>query len=170
VSWEDAQEYCVWLAKITGRAFRLPTEAEWEYACRAGEKGAYFWGNNPASGRGLLNGADTSLQRRYRSWVVFPFDDASVYTAPVGSFRANQFGLFDMHGNVWEWCEDAYSPDFYATAPLEDPVNRVSSTTYTVRGGSWLWYPGACRSATRMAYAPDYAMNDIGFRVVCDAN
>ncbi|NLV40798.1 MAG: SUMF1/EgtB/PvdO family nonheme iron enzyme [Candidatus Hydrogenedentes bacterium] len=170
VSWEDAQEFCGWLSKTTGKTFRLPTEAEWEYACRAGEKGAFFWGNNPASGRGWLNGADISLQRRYRSWVVFPFDDASVYTAPVGSFRANQWGLFDMHGNVWEWCEDAFSPDFYAVGPSEDPVNRESLATRTVRGGSWLWYPGACRNATRMAYAPDYAMNDIGFRVVCNAD
>ena len=169
VSWEDAQAFCAWLVKTTGRAFRLPTEAEWEYACRAGEGGAFNWGGAAASGRGWLNGADLSMQRRYRSWVIFPFDDASVNTAPVGSFRANRLGLFDMHGNVWEWCEDSYAPDYYATGPAENPVNREASSTRVVRGGSWLWYPGACRNATRMSYAPDYAMNDIGFRVVCGA-
>ncbi len=163
----DAEAFCKWLGEKTGAAFRLPSEAEWEYACRAGSVTAYQWGDDPADGETWLNGADLNMQRKRPNWQVFPFDDGHLYTAAVGTFQENAWGLQDMHGNVWEWCMDWYSPDFYSRSPEADPVNGEGGRVKVVRGGSWLWYPGSCRSAARASFAPDYAADDIGFRVVC---
>ncbi|MBW7865079.1 MAG: SUMF1/EgtB/PvdO family nonheme iron enzyme [Candidatus Hydrogenedentes bacterium] len=168
VSWEDAVAFCGWMGVKTGRKFRLPTEAEWEYACRAGTITAYQWGDAPDGGEGWLNGADISAQRKYQNWIVFPFNDGNIYSAPVGGFKPNAWGLYDMHGNVWEWCEDWYDQNFYQTAPAEDPMNTVPASSRVVRGGSWLWYPGFCRSGARFHYAPDMTFNDLGFRLVCE--
>lgn len=168
VSWEDSQAFCDWVGAKTGKTFRLPTEAEWEYACRAGTISAYQWGDTPAGGDGWLNGADLSAQRRYQNWIVFPFNDGNIFTAAVGSFKPNAWGLYDMHGNVWEWCVDWYDQSFYQNAPAQDPLNTVPATSRVVRGGSWLWYPGFARSGARFHYAPEMTFNDLGFRVVCD--
>jgi formylglycine-generating enzyme required for sulfatase activity len=168
VSWDDTQAYCRWLSEATGRVFRLPTEAEWEYACRGGSTGAFQWGNEVKDGEGWLNGADEKLRSKRPEWRAFPFSDGSVYTAKVGSYRGNVWGLHDMHGNVWEWCQDWHSPEYYATSPEADPFNGEMDRFHVVRGGSWLCYPGFCRSAVRRKFAPEYTTCDLGFRVVMD--
>ncbi len=166
VSWDDAQAYCHWLSQATGRVFRLPTEAEWEYACRAGSTTAFQWGNDVEGGEGWLNGADEKLRAKHPEWRTFPFSDGSIYAAKVGSYRGNAWGLHDMHGNVWEWVQDWYSPTYYATGPGADSFNGQMDRFHVVRGGSWLCYPGFCRSAVRRKYSPEYTTCDLGFRIV----
>jgi formylglycine-generating enzyme required for sulfatase activity len=151
VTWHDAQQYVAWLSKMTGKAYRLLTEAEWEYAARAGTTTAYFWGDD--IGKGNANCAGCGSQ-----WD-------SQQTAPTGSFAANPFGLHDMHGNVWEWVEDCYQRT-YNGAPTagsawisDDCINRV------VRGGSWIDRPLDLRSAYRGGYSPVTRDDSIGFRV-----
>jgi len=166
VSWDDAKAFCAWLSDQCGREVRLPSEAEWEYACRAGTDTRFYWGNDMMEGVTWMNGADLCLQRRFREWVTAPYDDGFLFTAPVGSYQGNAWGLYDMHGNVWEWCEDWYSETFYASGPDTDPVCEETEGRRCVRGGSWLWYPVFARSSMRMKYAPSYITNDLGFRVV----
>jgi formylglycine-generating enzyme required for sulfatase activity len=151
VTWEDAQQYVAWLSEITGKAYRLLTEAEWEYAARAGTTTAYFWGDD--IGEGNANCAGCGSQ-----WD-------SHQTAPTGSFSANSFGLHDMHGNTWEWVEDCYQRT-YNGAPTTgsawisgDCINRV------VRGGSWIDRPADLRSARRGGYSPVTRDDSIGFRI-----
>ncbi len=166
VSWDDAQAYCRWLSAATGRVFRLPTEAEWEYACRAGSATAFQWGNAPGGGEGWLNGADEKLGAKHPQWQTFSFSDGSHHASKAGAYRGNAWGLHDMHGNVWEWCQDWYDPQYYSKSPDTDPFNGQMDRFHVVRGGSWLCYPGFCRSSVRRKYAPEYTTCDLGFRVV----
>ncbi|MBU0655215.1 MAG: formylglycine-generating enzyme family protein [Gammaproteobacteria bacterium] len=153
VSWDDATAYIGWLNERTGQAYRLPTEAEWEYAARAGMDTAYPWGN--AIGEGNANCNDSSCK------------DAYPNTAPVGSFPASPFGLHDMHGNVDEWCQDVYGE--YPAEPVRNPQGSSASSSdsaYRVlRGGSWAYSPRLVRSAGRDYYAPGNRFNSIGFRL-----
>ena len=135
VSWNDAQEFCKKLSRMTGKKYRLPTEAEWEYACRAGSTGKYCFGD------------DESLLKDY-AWYSKNSDGR---THPVGQKKPNAWGLYDMHGNVWEWCEDGYD---------EKPG---------LRGGSWDYDGGFCRSAYRDPYEPGFRDIAFGFRVVVAA-
>ncbi len=166
ISWDDTQAFCRWLSEATGRAFRLPTEAEWEYACRGGTTTAFQWGDTVEGGDGWLNGADEKLRSKHPQWRAFPFSDGSLYAATGGSYRGNVWGLHDMHGNVWEWCQDWYNPTYYSSSPEADPSNTQMDRFHVVRGGSWLCYPGFCRSSVRRKYAPEYTTCDLGFRVV----
>ncbi len=166
VSWDDAKAFCSWLSEQCGREVRLPTEAEWEYACRAGTTTRFCWGDNMLDGAAWMNGADICLQRRFKDWLVASFNDNYVYTAPSGSYQGNAWGLYDMHGNVWEWCEDWYSEKYYTSSADTDPVCDIAENRRCIRGGSWLWYPAFARSSMRMKYAPAYITNDIGFRAV----
>ena len=168
VSWDDTQAFCKWLSEATGRVFRLPTEAEWEYACRAGSASAFPWGDDMAGGEGWLNGADRKLQSKHPQWRAFPFSDGSFAAAKSGSYRGNAWGLHDMAGNVWEWCQDWYGAGFYAASPATDPVNTQMDRGRVARGGSWLCYPGFCRAAVRRQYVPEYTTCDLGFRVVME--
>jgi len=107
VSWNDAQAFITWLSQKEGKTFRLPTEAEWEYACRAGTKTAYFSGDDAETLAAFGNIADATASEKHPEWTwSIAARDRYVYTAPVGRFRANAFGLYDMHGNVTEWCQD----------------------------------------------------------------
>ncbi len=112
VSWGDAQAFCVWLGKKSGHNVMLPTEAQWEYANRAGATTAYFWGAKAEDGKGWANAADETLRKKYpksaANWTFFPWEDGFLTTSPAGNFKANAFGLYDMTGNVWQWCEDRY--------------------------------------------------------------
>ncbi len=135
VSWEDAQSYVRWLSSETGASYRLPSESEWEYAARAGSSTAYSWGNEFGSGRANCDGCGSQ------------WDDRE--TAPVGSFRANAFGLHDMHGNVYEWVEDCVSKT-YAGAPSNGSAWQSGDCSLrVVRGGSWYLFPTYLRSASR---------------------
>lgn len=171
VSWNDARAFCEWLSKKTGRTVRLPTEAQWEYACRAGTKTAYPWGDNPDDGKGWANGADQSLKKKIpnlQAHTFFSWDDGFAFTSPVGTFKANGFGLYDMTGNVFQWCQDRYGE--YETGAVTDPTGADTGVFRVLRGGSWYGDPLTCRSASRIGDSPDYRNGSGGFRVVLDLN
>jgi formylglycine-generating enzyme required for sulfatase activity len=151
VSWYDCQDYCKRLGELDGECYRLPTEAEWEYACRAGTMTAYSFGAN----------FDVN-QANCRPWMGMP----PTQTVPVGSFPANPWGLHDMHGNVWEWCEDSYGPYPQGDAIDSDPKGPPSGEHRVLRGGSWRGTPGYCRSAYRLRDLPTFRHDRIGLRVV----
>ena len=151
ISWDDAAAFCAALSQKTGRAVRLPTEAEWEYACRAGTATAYCFGDD-ASGLGGC------AWYKGNAW-----DADEKYAHPAGAKTPNAWGLRDMHGNVWEWCADWYAPDAYAKADAGGPA---AGTQRVLRGGSWYDTPQYCRAANRARSAPGDRANDHGFRVV----
>jgi len=159
VSWADAVQFCRKLSalpqeKAAGRIYRLPTEAEWEYACRAGSTGLYCFGDDRAM-LGEYAWFDSNIGRT---------------TRPVGQKKPNRWGLYDMHGNVWEWCADWYSPDYYKASPPSDPPGPSSGSDRSIRGGGWISYGAeGCRSAFRLGYSPTFAYKDLGFRVAMDA-
>jgi formylglycine-generating enzyme required for sulfatase activity len=168
VSWNDAKAFCDWLSKKSGKTVVLPTEAQWEYACRAGTKTAYPWGDNPDDGKGWANGADQRLKKKFPNapaeWTFFNWDDGFVFTSPVGSFKANAFGLYDMNGNAWQWCQDRYGD--YGKGAATDPTGPDTGSLRGLRGGSWGYLPGLCRSALRYGSGPGYRSDCGGFRVV----
>jgi sulfatase modifying factor 1 len=175
VSWNDSVEFIKWLSKKEGREYRLPTEAEWEYCCRAGSGAHFSTGNSLVSLRGFGNVLDTSFRGKYPNhddtvYPPFPFADGFVYTSPVGRFKANGFGLFDMHGNVWEWCKDWYGADYYSTSPVSDPVGPATGSDAVYRGGSWFGDAVDCRSAYRYSSAPSYRSGHLGFRLALSSS
>ncbi|MEX0819110.1 MAG: formylglycine-generating enzyme family protein [Pirellulaceae bacterium] len=178
VEWKMSKIFCEQLSARpeelnAGRKYRLPTEAEWEYACRAGTSTAFHVGDSLSSDQANFNGN-------------YPVGDGETgkylrRTAPVGSYEPNAFGLYDMHGNVAEWCADWYDPDYYLNSPEEDslgPPFGVVSTKFTnngnqnffvvVRGGCWVDDGRACRSAYRYRAMPNTQYRLIGFRVACE--
>ncbi|MEO0827438.1 MAG: SUMF1/EgtB/PvdO family nonheme iron enzyme [Cyanobacteria bacterium J06635_15] len=160
VSWDDAVEFCERLSQHTGREYRLPSEAEWEYACRAGTSTPFQFGETLTSD--LANYQATS------TYGSGPKGKYRQQTTDVGSFPANAFGLYDMHGNVWEWCQDQWH-DTYDGAPVDGSawISSDDSVGRLLRGGSWYDFPDYCRSANRGRNARDGRYVDIGFRVVC---
>ncbi|MBP8131823.1 MAG: SUMF1/EgtB/PvdO family nonheme iron enzyme [Candidatus Hydrogenedentes bacterium] len=165
VSWNDAVAYCEWLSRKTGETYRLPTEAQWEYACRAGTDTEFWWGDRAEDGRGRLNGADETQLPNGKQWTYrFPFSDGYWNVSPVGSFKANRWGLSDMHGNVWEWCSDWFGD--YASGSVTDPSGPASGERRVVRGGSWVNSPRGCRSAYRYYDPPGYRYTLIGLRLL----
>jgi len=163
VSWEDAKAFCDWLANRTGQPFTLPTEAQWEYACRAGTATARFTGDSDASLHGYANAADATAKRKWSNWTCFSWDDGYAVSSPVGIFKANQFGLYDMIGNVWEWCADWYGD--YISGRQENSTGPSSGPTRVFRGGCWFIPPKYCRSAYRYGVTPERRSRDLGFRV-----
>lgn len=156
VSWRDALAFCARLSEVTGRAYRLPGEAEWEYACRAGTLTPFYVG--PTITTDLAN---------YVGLHTYRAEPEGVYrhgTTEVGSFPPNAFGLHDMAGNVWEWCADAWHDD-YGGAPTDGSVWAGDDAARVMRGGCWHDPPGLCRSAARLKYAPGEAEDYLGFRV-----
>lgn len=170
VSHGDATAYCEWLSKIHGRAFRLPSEAEWEYACRAGSESTFSTGNNSESLQGAANIGDVALRKKYGSAEgTAPWNDGFPFTAPVGSFRPNDFGLFDMHGNVGEWCSDWFDAEYYKTSPTVDPTGpKWQQHCRVVRGGSWYNTALSCRSSGRHDGIETAPSTTNGFRVVLE--
>lgn len=162
VSWYDAEEFCKRLSKYTGKQYRLASEAEWEYACRAGTTTQFHFGDT-------ITG---ELANYYASYTFAdePKGEYRGKTTPVSKFPPNAFGLYDMHGNAWEWCQDPWH-DNYEGAPKDGSIwideNIDSEVVRVLRGGSWYSDPGDCRSASRTGYNPDYRRNGNGFRVVC---
>ncbi|MDF5732129.1 MAG: formylglycine-generating enzyme family protein [Rhizonema sp. PD38] len=162
VSWYDTTEFCDRLSRHTGKLYRLPSEAEWEYACRAGTTTPFHFGETITSELANYNAENT-----YGAGIKGASREK---TTPVGSFPANAFGLYDMHGNVWEWCSDHWH-DNYQGAPTDGSAwtdeNENDNHFWLLRGGSWYNYPGNCRSACRLRYDPGLDDLSIGFRVVC---
>jgi len=153
VTWTDALEFCKAVSKKTGKTVRLPTEAQWEYACRAGTKTRFGFGDKDE---------DLGDYAWYNK-------NSNKQTHPVGQKKANTWGLYDMHGNVWEWCSDWYGQDYYsANANDRDPQGPASGADRVLRGGSWYDTPRYCRSAYRSGCVPDFRLIDFGFRVVLD--
>jgi formylglycine-generating enzyme required for sulfatase activity len=150
VSWNDAREYCAWLAKKTGLKFRLPSEAEWEKAARD----FYPWGNIPPSAT-LVN-----------------FNKDNMQTSPVGSYPqgASPYGVLDMAGNVWEWMADWYDPDFYRNSPFNNPLGPETGSARVVRGGSWANNKELIRAANRSHEDPVSKLNILGFRLALSGN
>ncbi|WP_082411513.1 formylglycine-generating enzyme family protein [Methylogaea oryzae] len=166
VSWEDANAYIRWLNGKTGRHYRLPTEAEWEYAAKAGTAGARYWGNSESRACRYANVADHSTERQTDWHVDDPFhcDDGYIHTAAVGSYRPNAFGLYDMLGNVWEWTCSAYTARYDGTE-----TTCGGQAGYRVyRGGSWGNEPDLVRAALRGREDPETRDNGIGFRLAHD--
>lgn len=173
VSWFAAIEFCARLAQHTGRAYRLPSEAEWEYACRAGTTTPFHFGATITADLANYSGVDWEYMGKICSRGSYgsgPQGDDRRQSTPVGAFQvANAFGLYDMHGTVREWCADVWHPN-YAGAPSDgsawmsggEPHKRV------LRGGSWNTGPANCRSAFRGRHEADLSLYDIGFRVACD--
>jgi formylglycine-generating enzyme required for sulfatase activity len=168
VSWNDAVEFCKWLSKKTRQAGNLPTEAQWEYACRAGSKTACPWGDDPDDGKGWCNAADKTAKDKIPFIYTFTWSDGYVFTAPCGSFKPNKLGIYDMIGNAWEWCADWYDKDYYANAKNTDPQGPPSGSNRVLRGGCWISYPRNCRSATRHWDSTGYRDCAVGFRVSVD--
>jgi formylglycine-generating enzyme required for sulfatase activity len=179
VSWYDAVEFCDRLTNKTGRKYRLPSEAEWEYACRAGTTTPFHFGETITTDLANYDGTDDKDGKWSGSYGRGPKGIYRQETTPVGSFKfANRFGLFDMHGNVWEWCADHWHEN-YEGAPVDGSAwvdeqqneNKNDFQNYRVlRGGSWSYNPFYCRSACRSSGNAGYDNNDvIGFRIVCSA-
>jgi formylglycine-generating enzyme required for sulfatase activity len=166
VSWHDAVAFCQWLSAKEQREYHLPTEAQWEYACRAGTHTLYSHGDDPEGLALVGNVADGTAKAKFKNWNAISTRDNHVYTAPVGHFRANAFGLCDMHGNVQEWCADGYASNAYANAAAADPLGPETSTLRVVRGGNFEISAGYCRSANRVGRAPFGRSCSLGFRIV----
>jgi formylglycine-generating enzyme required for sulfatase activity len=168
VSWNDATAYCDWLSKKTGKTFRLPTEAEWEFAAGSGPKHyKYSWGSyEPSNSENVGNVADETTHPKYGKWKndgFVGYKDGYFFAAPVGSFQPNELGLYDMTGNVWEWCSDWYDATYYANSPGSNPVGPSSGSHRVLRGGSWCNTVSECRVAYRYY---DGSAGRCGFRVV----
>ena len=159
VNWHDARAYAAWLSEQTGKRYRLPSESEWEYAARAGTETAYSWGNEIGVHRANCKGSGSKWSGRK--------------TSPVGSFAPNGFGLYDMHGNVWEWVEDCWHGN-YEGAPSDGSAwtSGADSDKRVLRGGSWVNDPWVLRCATRGGdgHTPSSRYSGIGFRLVQDLN
>ncbi len=149
VSWNDATEFCRRMSQLTGLTITLPTEAQWEYACRAGTTTPYYFGSNA---------------NQLGEYALFG-SNSSITTHPVGTKKSNAFGLYDMHGNVWEWCQDWYQ-DSYNGLANSDPQGPQSGAVRVLRGGSWFSDALHCRSALRYWSGPGDSFNGYGFRVL----
>lgn len=182
VSWEDAQEFCKKLSELTGREYRLPSEAQWEYACRAmpsppaplpkGEGGKKIY---PPFHFGETISTELANYNGNYTYGIGEKGEYREETTPVGYFKvANEFGLYDMHGNVWEWCEDDWHDNYYGapidgSAWIDAKIKESNKTSPPLRGGSWLFLPQHCRSAYRHDNILVDRDNYIGFRVISSA-
>jgi LSD1 subclass zinc finger protein len=168
VSWNDAVKFCQWLSEKEKRRYELPTEAEWEYACRAGTTTRFYNGDRDEGLKEVANLADASLKAKldtefYKSWTFQTWDDGYAFTAPVGQLKPNAWGLYDMHGNVWQWCADGLRK--YKEGYIKDSQSEIKDSR-VLRGGSWNNAPRDCRAAYRFGRGPGVRNHNFGFRVV----
>ena len=160
VSWDGARAYAAWAGR------ELPTEAQWEKAARGGQEGRMFvWGDNLRPPEGAGNLGDETAKQRWSDWTIFSgYTDGYATTSPACAFSANGYGLYDMAGNVWEWCRDWYDEGWYARMPGRDPLNETKATYRVLRGGSWINNPRDLRVGYRYRHTPDNRVVTIGFR------
>lgn len=167
VSWSDATAFARWLSGVSGKSIRLPREAEWEYACRAGTETVCYWGDNATETCAYANVADYTAKQKWSDWSVHDCDDGFPVTAPVGSLKPNKFLLYDMLGNVWEWCADSYSGRGYLETAASIQNGASGLSCYRVaRGSCWDNPPRYVRAASRNKRRPDFKGYHIGFRLV----
>jgi formylglycine-generating enzyme required for sulfatase activity len=162
VSWKDTQKFCKGLSEKTGRHYHLPSESQWEYACRAGRTTSFTFGETLTSDIANYNGEHT-----------FAEEPRKVYfhsTSEGGKYPPNAFGLYDMHGNLMEWCADNWIFDYRMSPRDDSPYQMFDNPDHVVRGGSWHDNPQLCRSASRIRFMESDADEYIGFRVVCDVS
>lgn len=171
VSWSDADAYCTWLSDKTGRKYRVPSAVEFEYATKAGKDTPWFWGTAPEDACEYANLGDRTFAHHYPVRPSFPCDDGYVYTAAVGTFKSNNFGLHDMIGNAWEWTNDCYHEDL-AHSPTDGSAwleeDEGDCTFRTPKGGSWISGVSWGRAAVRSRDGADYRSFMLGFRVVAE--
>jgi formylglycine-generating enzyme required for sulfatase activity len=169
VNWFEAVEFCERLSKHSRRTYRLPTEAEWEYACRAGTTTPFYFGETITTDLANYRGTDDEELKWSGSYSRGSKGIYRQETTPLGNFPPNAFGLYDMHGNVWEWCQDHWY-DNYEGAPIDGSawLSNDSNHRRVVRGGAWIAIPRNCRSATRDSSIPANHHDLMGFRVVCE--
>jgi formylglycine-generating enzyme required for sulfatase activity/predicted Ser/Thr protein kinase len=166
VSWRDALDYTTWLAHKTGKHYRLASASEWEYAARAGSEAPRPWSGDTEAACKSANVADLSAAQRYPGWKVHQCSDGYVYSAPVGSFAPNGFGLYDMLGNVFEWVQDCWHADYRGSPSDGSAWMTGDCSQHDLRGGSWFTAPSAVSVAARNRFEEGYRSNSVGFRLV----
>ena len=169
VTWNDAVALARWLSQVEGAAYRLPTEAEWEYACRAGTTTRYPGGSDaPRSLQRIANVFDADAAENWPAWRDYaaPYADGHAFTAPVGHFEPNAFGLYDMIGNAWEWTADWYGERYYAQSPVTDPKGPSDGSVRVRRGGSWHTWPLYARCSYRNWNSAQTRYVLVGFRLL----
>lgn len=168
VTWNDAQALATWLSRTEGQRYRLPTEAEWEYACRAGTRTRYPHGDDPAGLTRTANTFDQAAAPYWERWRAhaLPGSDGHAFTSPVGSHAPNAFGLHDMLGNVWEWTADWHGDTYYGRSPRNDPQGPATGTVRVRRGGSWHTWAFYARCSYRNWNSPDTRYTLVGIRLV----
>ena len=172
VTWNDAVAMSKWLSEKEGKKYRLPTEAEWEYAARAGTRTRYHSGDDPQSLLKVANtfAADTKVDwPQWKDYALAGYDGFE-FTAPVGRFEPNALGLYDMHGNAWEWCADWYDDNYYAKSPVNDPPGPASGKVRVRRGGSWHTWSFYARSSYRNWNSPETRYTLVGMRLLREAD
>ena len=186
VSWQRAMDFCRWLSQKTGRRFTLPTEAEWEYACRSGAETPMFFGDVNTDFGKFANFSDATMTQfasnpytvdqplknppKYDDWIPKDprFNDGALLPVAPGTYQPNAWGLFDMHGNVAEWTRTTYRPYPYQAA--HETTATAMTDRKVVRGGSWRDRPKRCTSSFRLNYLPYQTVYNAGFRVICEAD
>jgi sulfatase modifying factor 1 len=168
VTWNDAVAMAQWLSRKEGRVYRLPTEAEWEYACRAGTRTRYHSGDAPVSLAKVANTFDLDSAVNWSRWSsnALPVHDGYAFTSPVGRFQPNAWGVYDMHGNAWEWTADWHGDTYYAESPAVDPKGPPDGEVRVRRGGSWHTWALYARSSFRNWNTPQTRYPLVGMRLV----
>lgn len=166
VSWHDAVQFTQWLTKLSGRRFRLPTEAEWEYAARGGASGRNYWGDDPDASCRNANGADQSAKKQWSDWTTTECNDGYKVSAPVGMFLPNGYGIHDIMGNTWEWTNDWYDSEYFFESPKKNPQGPPSGKLKIPRGGGWMNASECVRVSDRNGFSPDFSIMFLGFRLV----
>ncbi len=168
VTWNDAMAMSRWLTVTEGRKYRLPTEAEWEYACRAGATSRYYSGNKPDRLLAIANTFDLDAAENWPGWRQFAVQghDGYAFTSPVGHFSPNAFGLYDMLGNAWEWVSDWHDDNYYGKAPINDPQGPSTGKVRVRRGGSWHTWPLYARCGFRNWNTPQTRYTLVGMRLL----
>jgi formylglycine-generating enzyme required for sulfatase activity len=165
VSWNDSVAYAEWLSTQTGQTYRLPTEAEWEYAARAATNTVRYWGNDPDKACVYANVADQTAKQKYSNWTIHNCTDGYVHIAPVGKFKPNRFGLYDVLGNIWEWTCSEYEDKYKGKEKRCSGKNRAKNTDLSLRGGSCNFGATRVRSAIRFRWTVSYRDGNLGLRV-----
>ena len=167
INWHDAKLYVEWLSRSTGKHYRLLSESEWEYVARAGTTTQRYWGNDYDHTLQCLyaNGADIATQRVYEDWTGADCDDGYAYTSPVGTYRPNSFGVYDMLGNVLQWVEDCFQDTYEGASVDGTALTPAVCLKRVLRGGAWNISPRSIRAANRFRNQPSERINNYGIRV-----